>query len=69
MPGDALTAERMLDPAMRFKKTGRAPVSEALTKKMLYDFLAATDVEEMEGTNHNCFGWVDAQPDASEGVV
>ena len=46
-----------------------APVSIALTKKMLYQFLTATDVEEVEKINHLYFAYVGTKPDASEGVV
>ncbi len=46
-----------------------APVSVALTKKMLYQFLTATDIEEVEKINHIYFAWVGSKPDAGEGVV
>lgn len=46
-----------------------APVSTALTKKMLFDFLTATDVEEIEGTNRKYFEFTGTQPDAMEGVM
>jgi enoyl-CoA hydratase/carnithine racemase len=46
-----------------------APVSVALTKQMLYQFLTMTDVEEIERINHLYFAWVGTQPDANEGVV
>ena len=46
-----------------------APVSVALTKKMLYEFLGVSDVAEAERINHAYFGWIARQPDAREGVV
>jgi len=46
-----------------------APVSTALTKKMLYDFLTATDVEEIEETNRRYFEFSGKSPDAMEGVI
>lgn len=46
-----------------------APVSVALTKKMLYDFLTATDVAEMEETNKQYFLYSGKTPDAMEGVM
>jgi enoyl-CoA hydratase/carnithine racemase len=46
-----------------------APVSVALTKAMLYQFLTETDVDKAELINHRYFGWTGLQPDAREGVV
>ena len=46
-----------------------APVSVALTKKMLYDFLTATDVEQVEETNKKYFLYSGKTPDAMEGVM
>ncbi len=46
-----------------------APVSVALTKRMLYQFLTETDVDKAERINHQYFGWTGAQSDAREGVV
>jgi len=46
-----------------------APVSVALTKSMLYQFLTETDVDKAELINHRYFGWTGLQPDAREGVV
>lgn len=46
-----------------------APVSVALTKKMLYDFLTATDVEEIERINREYFEFSGKTPDAMEGVM
>ncbi|MFW9872514.1 MAG: enoyl-CoA hydratase-related protein [Candidatus Thorarchaeota archaeon] len=46
-----------------------APVSVALTKRMLYQFLSETDVDKAETINHRYFGWTGLQPDAREGVV
>jgi enoyl-CoA hydratase/carnithine racemase len=46
-----------------------APVSVALTKRMLFQFLGETDVAEAERINHRYFAWTGSQPDAREGVV
>lgn len=46
-----------------------APVSVALTKQMLYQFLTETDIEKAEKINHTYFGWAGKQPDAREGVM
>ena len=46
-----------------------APVSVALTKKMLYEFLAEPDVAKAEAVNHRYFGWSGQQADAREGVM
>ncbi|MFW9896884.1 MAG: enoyl-CoA hydratase-related protein [Promethearchaeota archaeon] len=46
-----------------------APVSVALTKYMLYQFLTETDIDKAEMINHRYFGWTGLQPDAREGVI
>jgi enoyl-CoA hydratase/carnithine racemase len=46
-----------------------APVSVALTKQMLYQFLTETDIENAERINHQYFAWAGLQADAREGVV
>jgi enoyl-CoA hydratase/carnithine racemase len=46
-----------------------APVSVALTKHMLYEFLTENDVEKAEHINHQYFAWTGQQSDAREGVV
>ncbi len=46
-----------------------APVSVALTKKMLYQFLTETDYDRVERINDQYFNWTGTQPDAREGVV
>jgi enoyl-CoA hydratase/carnithine racemase len=46
-----------------------APVSVALTKHMLYQFLSETDIDKAEMINHKYFAWTGTQPDAREGVV
>ncbi|MHA1987635.1 MAG: enoyl-CoA hydratase-related protein [Promethearchaeota archaeon] len=46
-----------------------APVSVALTKSMLYQFLTETDIDKVERINHQYFAWTGTQPDAREGVV
>lgn len=46
-----------------------APVSVALTKSMLWQFLFTDDIEKVEEINHRYFGWIARQPDAVEGVT
>jgi enoyl-CoA hydratase/carnithine racemase len=46
-----------------------APVSVALTKHMLYQFLGETDPERAEQINHQYYAWTGKQADAKEGVV
>ncbi|MFW9781579.1 MAG: enoyl-CoA hydratase-related protein [Candidatus Heimdallarchaeota archaeon] len=46
-----------------------APVSVALTKIMLYQFLSEIDVDKAEMINHRYFVWTGTQPDAREGVI
>ncbi len=49
--------------------THAAPVSIALTKRMLWQFLAENDLEKVEQINHAYFGWTGTQPDCHEGIV
>lgn len=46
-----------------------APVSVALTKQMLWQFLFETDIEKVEKINSSYFRWSGQQPDAREGVL
>lgn len=46
-----------------------APVSVALTKHMLYQFLTETDIDKVERINHQYFRWTGLKPDAKEGVI
>jgi len=46
-----------------------APVSVALTKRMLCQFLSEPDPVQAEKVNHRYFGWTGLQPDAREGVI
>lgn len=46
-----------------------APVSVALTKVMLYQFLTEPNADKAEIINHRYFEWTGLQPDAREGVV
>jgi enoyl-CoA hydratase/carnithine racemase len=41
----------------------------ALTKKMLYQFLTSSDLDEVERINMLYFAWAGSQPDAREGIV
>jgi enoyl-CoA hydratase/carnithine racemase len=45
-----------------------APVSVALTKAMLWQFLFETDVEKIDRINSLYFAWSGQQPDSKEGV-
>lgn len=45
-----------------------APVSVALTRAMLWQFLCETDLDKIEEINHRYFAWTGLQPDAVEGV-
>jgi enoyl-CoA hydratase/carnithine racemase len=49
--------------------TNAAPVSVALTKRMLWQFLAMSDLEKVEEINHTYFAWSGSQPDCDEGIV
>ncbi|MFX1488703.1 MAG: enoyl-CoA hydratase-related protein [Promethearchaeota archaeon] len=46
-----------------------APVSVALTKVMLYQFITEPDIVKAEKINHQYYVWTGLQPDAREGVV
>ena len=46
-----------------------APVSVALTKQMLYQFLGEPDYNQAQKVNHRYFAWIFKQPDAFEGVM
>lgn len=49
--------------------THAAPVSLALTRHMLWKFLAETDLNRVEEINHTYFAWTGAQPDCQEGIM
>ncbi len=46
-----------------------APVSVALTRRMLYQFLTESDIVKAEQINNQYFDWIGNQPDAREGVL
>jgi len=46
-----------------------APVSVALTKMMLYQFINEPDIYKAEKINEKYFWWTGEQPDAREGVM
>lgn len=46
-----------------------APMSIAVTKSMLYQFLAGSDLDSVERVNTEYFKWLGRQPDAAEGVT
>ncbi len=46
-----------------------APVSVALTKAMLWQFMFETDIEKIDRINSLYFAWSGQQPDSKEGVV
>ncbi|MFX0081837.1 MAG: enoyl-CoA hydratase-related protein [Candidatus Hodarchaeota archaeon] len=66
VPDDKLmeTAQEIADEILL-----NAPVSVALTKVMLYQFLTEPDAEKAERINHRYFTWTGLQPDAREGVM
>jgi len=45
-----------------------APVSVALTKRMIWQFLAMDDVEKAEEINDAYFAWAGSRPDCKEGI-
>ena len=45
-----------------------SPVSLALTKRMLWQFLAETDLDRVEEINHTYFAWTGMQADCKEGI-
>lgn len=64
--------DKLMDTALELTNeiaTNCAPVSVALTKQMLFDFLAENDVAKAEAVNHRYFAWIGKQPDAREGVM
>ena len=63
MPGDAA-----LDLA-RDIAVNTAPVSAALTKRVLWEFLAQPDRAAATDRQVRMFGWTGQQEDAKEGVV
>ncbi|MBI4831481.1 MAG: enoyl-CoA hydratase/isomerase family protein [Candidatus Lindowbacteria bacterium] len=63
---ELMTAAREL--AMQIA-TYAAPVSIALTKRMLWQFLAETDLQKVEEINHTYFAWAGMQPDCNEGIT
>jgi enoyl-CoA hydratase/carnithine racemase len=46
-----------------------APVSVAMTKRLLYSLLAEPEIERAEAVEKRAFAWVGKQPDAYEGVT
>ncbi|MBV6508682.1 MAG: putative enoyl-CoA hydratase echA8 [Acidimicrobiales bacterium] len=46
-----------------------APVSAAITKRVLWEFLAEPDRAAATRRQHRLFGWTGQQPDAAEGVM
>ena len=49
--------------------TNTAPVSAAITKRLLYDFLTESDWNNARRRQSDTFRWTAQQPDAIEGVV
>ena len=45
-----------------------APVSVAITKRLIYGLLNEPSFEKGEAADHKAFNWVGAQPDSHEGV-
>lgn len=46
-----------------------APVSAALTKRVLWEFLSEPDRATAAKRQHRMFGWTGRQADAKEGVM
>lgn len=63
--------DRLMDVAREIAAeiaTHAAPVSLALTRRMLWQFLAMNDIEKVEEINHSYFAWSGSQPDCKEGI-
>lgn len=63
--------DKLMDAAMEIAQDIllSAPVSVALTKKMLYQFIIEPDINKMDKINERYFVWTGRQPDAAEGVT
>jgi enoyl-CoA hydratase/carnithine racemase len=46
-----------------------APVSVAITKRLIYGLLGEPSFEKGQAVDHKAFNWVGAQPDSREGVT
>ena len=46
-----------------------APVSTALTRRMIYEYLGETDIGRAVEDNQRYFAWSGKQPDAREGIM
>ena len=49
--------------------TNTAPVSVAITKRLIYGLLGEPSFEKGEAVDHKAFYWTGAQPDSREGVT
>lgn len=49
--------------------TNTAPVSVAITKRLIYGLLGEPSFEKGEAVDHRAFYWTGAQPDSREGVT
>ena len=63
--------DKLMDAAMEIAQDIllSAPVSVALTKQMLYQFIIEPDINKMDKINERYFVWTGRQPDAAEGVT
>jgi len=66
VPDDALMAAAR---ELADEIAGSAPVSVALTKSMMMDFLFSADLDRVDEVNRKYFEWVFAQPDTVEGIM
>jgi len=68
----AVDAEQVLPTAMALARDiadNVAPLSAAITKRMIYQFLSEPDRNAAHALEARAFGWVGAQADAREGVT
>lgn len=64
--------DRVLDVALDLARdiaANTAPVSAAITKRVLWDYLAEPDREAARLRQHRLFAWTGQQADAAEGVM
>ncbi len=67
LPDDELmkTARELADEIATYS----SPVNVALTKSMIYQFLFAKDLDQVDRINKEYLGWGFGQPDAVEGIL
>jgi enoyl-CoA hydratase/carnithine racemase len=68
----AVPRDQVLDVALDMANdiaVNTGPVSAAITKRLMYDFLTRPDRAEASRLQHDLFAWTGRQPDAREGVM